>query len=1084
MHLLLRETHGLEEGEAAVEPGGEAAPILFLSFSDSDLAAAHAAVLPDGFPRLRPERIGRYLHPLSVDLLCERLVAPARVVVLRLLGGLDYWRYGAEEIAATCRAEGIPLAVLPGDGPDDARLAALSTMAGSGRTVIDLCLRQGGAANTARAFAAAASAAGIWDAPPEPPEVLADFGEFVWPKQIPPSCSAKAEHPCLPSGGEDEDVDARPSPSMTVGVDSATIVFYRSHLLAGETATVIALTEALAARGIAASALFVDSLKNPAAIAFMREHLVARPPAVILNLTGFSARLGDGASPLEVPGVPVLQLIQAGSSRDAWTASSRGLSQADLAMQVVLPEADGRLLTTAVSFKERDTEGVARLVPDAEGIALAADRAAGWVRLAATPRAERRIAIILSDYPGAAEGGAGHEIGHAVGLDSLASLEAILRRMKAEGFTTGAIPDSAIIARRLSTATAPLRFGEIIVAVQPDRAEGSDRKAGYHDPSAPASAVYIAFYRWLTETLGIHAMIHLGTHGTLEWLPGKAAALSAACWPVRLMGGLPVIYPFIVNNPGEAAPAKRRLGAVTIGHLTPPVTAAGLHGRAAELERLIDEFAAADGLDRRRAGNLRRAILDEAATSGLLAESGAKLAGEEGEDAALSRLDAYLCDVKELQIRDGLHVFGTAPPPIQRDSLLAALAISCGQPAESLAVRLDACAEEEMTALLAALDGRFVAPGPAGAPTRGRADVLPTGRNLTTLDPRAIPTRSAMALAERASAALLARHRQEQGDWPRALVLDLWGSATMRTGGEDLALAFILMGVAPLWDAGSSRVSGFEVMPLAVLDRPRVDVTLRISGLFRDAFAAQIALFDQAARAVAARDEAPDWNPLIASTGARVFGPSAGAYGSGVALDAQDAGQAYLAGSATSWDSGEGHADGDGLALRLARASAFVHPQDHAETDILESPDYAAHEGGFAAAAALLGNNPALYHLDTSHPGAPKARLVAEEIVRVVRGRAANPLWIAGMMRHGYRGAAEIVRGAETLAGFAAMLPTRFDAQFDLLHEATLGTPEVSLFLTEANPAAHAALVARFRDAVVRDLWRPRRNSTAASLAL
>ncbi|WP_158803915.1 MULTISPECIES: cobaltochelatase subunit CobN [unclassified Acidisoma] len=1095
MHLLLRETHGLEEGEAAVEPGGQAAPILFLSFSDSDLAAAHAAVLPEEFPRLRPERIGRYLHPLSVDLLCERLVAPARVVVLRLLGGLDYWRYGAEEIAATCLAEGIPLAVLPGDGPEDARLAALSTMAESARAAIDLCLRQGGAANMARAFVAAACAAGIWRGSPEPAELLTDFGEFLWPTRPITSCSAKAEDPRLACGGEAEGVDPRPSPRMTVDccpvcpspsmtsvAQTATIVFYRSHLLAGETATVTALADALAARGIAARALFVDSLKNPTAIAFVRESLAAHPPAVVLNLTGFSARLGDAASPLETPGVPVLQLIQAGSSRDAWNASSRGVSQADLAMQVVLPEADGRLLTTAVSFKERDTEGVARLVPHTEGIALAADRAAGWVRLAATPRAERRIAIILSDYPGAAEGGTRHEIGHAVGLDSLASLEAILRRLAAEGFTIGAIPDSATIARRLSTATVPLRFGEIIVAVQPDRAEGGDRKAGYHDPAAPPSAAYIAFYRWLTETLGIHAMIHLGTHGTLEWLPGKAAALSADCWPVRLMGGLPVIYPFIVNNPGEAAPAKRRLGAVTIGHLTPPVTTAGLHGRAAELERLIDEFAAADGLDRRRAVSLRRAILEEAASSGLLAESGVKLA-EEGEDAALSRLDAYLCDVKELQIRDGLHVFGTAPPPTQRDSLLAALAQSCGQPAESLLARLDGCAEAEMTALLAALDGKFVAPGPAGAPTRGRADVLPTGRNLTTLDPRAIPTRSAMALAERAAAALLARHRQEQGEWPRALVLDLWGSATMRTGGEDLALAFILMGVAPLWDAGSSRVSGFEVVPLAVLDRPRVDVTLRISGLFRDAFAAQISLFDQAARAVAARDEAPDWNPLVASPGARVFGPAAGAYGSGVALEARDAGHAYLAGSATSWDSGEGQAESDGLALRLARASAFVHPQDHAETDILESTDYAAHEGGFAAAAALLGNNPALYHLDTSRPDAPKARLVAEEIVRVVRGRAANPVWIAGMMRHGYRGAAEIVRGVETLAGFAAMLPTRFDAQFDLLHDATLGTPEVSLFLTEANPAAHAALVARFRDAVVRDLWRPRRNSTAASLA-
>jgi cobaltochelatase CobN len=400
-------------------------------------------------------------------------------------------------------------------------------------------------------------------------------------------------------------------------------------------------------------------------------------------------------------------------------------------------------------------------------------------------------------------------------------------------------------------------------------------------------------------------------------------------------------------------------------------------------------------------------------------------------------------------------------------------------PEPDLAARLDGCAEAEARALLAALDGRFVPPGPAGAPTRGRADVLPTGRNIITFDPRAIPTRSALALAERAAAALLARHRQEQGDWPRALVIDLWGSASMRTGGEDLALALVLMGVRPLWDAGSSRVNGFEVRPLAVLDRPRVDVSLRISGLFRDAFAAQIALFDQAARAVAARDEAPDWNPLVASPGARVFGPAEGAYGSGVTLDRapEDAARSYLAGAATAWDGGA--AD---FAARVAAADGFVHTQDHAETDLLESPDYAAHEGGFAAAAALLGGSPALYHLDTSRPDAPQPRLVAEEICRIVRARAANPRWIAGMMRHGYRGAAEIVRPAESLSGFALTLPERFDAQFDQIFEATLGDPAVVDFLRAASPAALGVLEARFRDAIARGLWRPRRNSLPEAL--
>jgi cobaltochelatase CobN len=1049
MHILLRETHGLEEGEAAVEPEGKAADILFLSFSDSDLGAAASAVLPAGFPTVRLERIGRYLHPLSVDLLCERLVAPAKVVIIRLLGGLDYWRYGVEEVAAACAASAVPLAVLPGDGPhggphdgrgDDPKLAALSTMAPEARAAIDACLRQGGAENLARALTGAAHAAGLWGEAASAPAELPEAGLFTH-----------------------QDI-LMPSPD-------AAIIFYRSHMRAAETAVVEALIAALAARGLGAAAIFVDSLKNPASAAFVRGRLASWKPAVVLNLTGFAARLGATPSPLEAAGAPVLQLVQAGTGRAAWAASARGLSQADLAMQVVLPETDGRLLTTAVSFKERDAAGLARLVPDAEGIALAADRAAGWVRLARTPPVDRRIAIILSDYPGAER----HEVGHAVGLDSLASVSAILRRLTAAGYRTG---DGAVDIARLAAGEVPAA-GNILVAVQPDRGAGADRKAGYHDPAAPPAEAYISFYRRLTGELDIHAMVHLGTHGTLEWLPGKAAALSAACWPVALTRGLPVIYPFIVNNPGEAAAAKRRLGAVTIGHLTPPLQRAGLHGAAAALERLIDEFAAADGLDRRRSTALRREILAEATSSGLLAESGARPEAD-GEDAALARLDAYLCDVKDMQIRDGLHVFGQSPAPAQRAGLLAGL-----PPSADLAARLDACGEAEAGALLAALDGRFIPPGPAGAPTRGRADVLPTGRNLVTFDPRAIPTRSAMALAKRAALALLARHRQEQGEWPRALVIDLWGSATMRTGGEDLGLAFVLMGVRPLWDEGSSRVNGFEVLPLASLDRPRVDVSLRVSGLFRDAFALQIALFDQAARAVAARDEPADWNPLTvgagAGAGARVFGPAAGAYGSGVALDGtrQDAARSYLAGSAVAWDTEAGAADAAGFAARVRAADGFVHAQDHAETDILESPDYAAHEGGFAAAAALLGGAAAIYHLDTSRPEAPVLRLIAEEIRRVVRARAANPRWIAGMMRHGYRGAAEIVRPVESLSGFAATLPERFDAQFDQLYDATLGEPAVAAFLAEASPAALAALEARFRDALARDLWRPRRNSLA-----
>ena len=554
--------------------------------------------------------------------------------------------------------------------------------------------------------------------------------------------------------------------------------------------------------------------------------------------------------------------------------------------------------------------------------------------------------------------------------------------------------------------------------------------------------------------------------------------------PAALLRGLPVIYPFIVNNAGEAAAAKRRLGAATIGHLTPPLRAAGHHGAGADLERLIDEYAAADGLDRRRAAILRREILERADSAGLLTESG--VAPDTAEEEALARLDAYLCDVKDLQIRDGLHVFGRAPSAERRALLLAAM------PAESAAA-LDASAGSEQSALLAALDGKMVAPGPAGAPSRGRADVLPTGRNLFAIDPRAVPTRSALVLAERAAADLLRRHLQDHGDWPRALVIDLWGSATMRTGGEDFALALVLMGARPLWDESSARVSGIEILPLALLDRPRVDVTLRVSGLFRDAFEAQIALFDAAVRAVAARDEAEDFNRLAAAARglegtelrratSRVFGAAPGAYGTGVEFSG-DAGGAYLAASAHAYGRDlDGAADAEGFAARVATADAFVHQQDHAETDLLEGSEYAAHEGGFAAAATRLGATPALYHLDTSRAEAPRTRTVAEEVARVVRGRAANPAWIAGMMRHGFRGAAEIARALEGLHGFAATLPQRLDLQFDLMFDATLGDADVDAFLRSANPAAREAMRARFADALRRDLWRPRRNTPSEML--
>ncbi len=1060
MHLLARETRSLDEAAQAVDLAHGPAALVVLSSSDADLGAL--AACHHGGPSLRLAPLGKLRHPLSVDMYLEQTVAHAGCVVLRLLGGVDYWRYGAEELAALCRERAIPLAVLPGDGRDDPALLALSTVPDAMHARLDACFRHGGRANMGRALALMAHLAGLAADDGGAAEALPQHGVMLLDLAGPPALPVKPWHD---GGGGD--------PAL------AAVVFYRSHLLSEDIAPITALLPALRARGLAVGAIYAGSLKAPDTAAYVARTLAAWRPAVVLNATGFSART-EGASPLDAAGAPVLQLILASTSHAAWQQSTRGLTPTDIAMQVVLPELDGRLLTAAISFK-REQDGRTTHQPDEPGIALAADRAAGWASLRLTPRADRRLAIVLSDYPGV-----GGQRGHAVGLDGFASLSVITALLAEAGYTTH-IATTQELTRALShagprpflsladyaplfaTLPAPLQaaalaawgepatdpnvqdgqftarhltLGNLTAYLQPGRGDRGDRRATYHDADLPPCHAFIAFHLALR---GRHALVHLGTHGSLEWLPGKAAALSPLCWPRALTGGLPVIYPFIVNNPGEAAAAKRRLGAVTIGHLTPPIRPAGLHGEAAALEQMIDEYATADGMDRRRTALLRSRILDRAASAGLLDE-----APGDPDDDALARLDAYLCDVKDLQIRDGLHVYGQTPDA-ERLALLPPGAEACG-PAER-------------AALLTALDGRFVPPGPAGAPSAGRADVLPTGRNLAGVDPRMLPTRSALTLAERAADDLLRRHRQDHGDWPRAVVLNVWGTSAMRTGGEDIALALLLLGVRPVWDAGSGRVNGFTVTPIAELDRPRVDVTLRISGLFRDAFATQVTLFDAAAAAVAARDEAADWNPLAGQPGPRAFGPAPGQYG---------VGSDWLAASLTSYGARGDVADPAALAARVRAADAFLHVQDHAETDLLDGPEYAAHLGGFAAAAASLGASPALYHHDGT------ARSVAEQVRRVVRGRAANPAWLAGMMRHGYAGAAEMTRAVDALAAFAETLPDRFDRQFDLLYDATLGTAEVDAFLRRENPDAHAAIRARFGTMRFAGLWHPQRNDVAA----
>ncbi len=1100
MHLVRNDQRSLDATAQAVDLEQSPADIVVLSFADTDLSLLASAHEDGRHMSLRLASLSQLKHPYSVDLYIEKVCAGAKFVLVRLLGGLDYWRYGAEELAAAARKRGFILAIVPGDAMEDARLDAASTLGLVDLRRIWAYFREGGLENIAACL---------------------DFlgtkisGEGVAAQPAPAPAFGRFSPACLPAAGK---------------AATAFILFYRSAYLAGDCAPVVALAEALACENFRVVGYYISSLKDASACAPLAEEIARENPDVILNATAFSARLDGGAGVLDAANAPVLQVIFSGAEIAQWRDSTRGLSAADLAMNVVLPEVDGRIVSRAVSFKlsrERDAAlqfAPARHEPEASRVNFVAALAARWARLRRKKNCDKKLALILSDYP--AKGG---RAGYAIGLDTPQSACAILSRLAGEGYDIIPAPAPADLIESLqagplnATVTleayraflqnlprnfvekllaqwgAPeddisvrdgafvfrfLRLGQAIVALQPDRGAAASRKGDYHDAALPPRHGFLAFYLWLRETEGIDALVHCGAHGALEWLPGKSVALGDDCAPEIALGAVPLVYPFIVNNPGEAAQAKRRSAAVIVSHLTPPLVAAGAHGATAEIELLFDEYAQAQGLDARRAKMLADLILQRAESSGLLDECGAR----KGEDA-LIQLDAFLCDLKEMRINDGLHVFGQSPQAFLREEMLAAFG---GSP--QLAKRIDACGAAEMDALVQALNGGFVQPSPSGAPGRGRQDVLPTGRNLFSVDPRAIPTRTAWEIGQRLAQQVLDRYLQDHGEFPRRIVLDLWGSASMRTGGDDLAQAFALLGVRPLWDAASTRMSGFEILPLAKLGRPRIDVTLRISGLFRDVFPLQIAAFDAAVRAVAALDEAPEENPLAGQAEPRrIFGAAPGAYGVDLAAslasaqwrDRDELAQKYLAASAQAFG-----ADGDSLAPgpsdfsdRVRDADAFVHVQDLAGQDILNADAFSTHEGGFAAAAAMLRGKPSLYHVDATRDGAAKVRTLDEEISRVVRARATNPVWLRGMMRHGHGGAAEIAETVDNLFAFAALSDAVEGRHFDALFDAVCGDDEVRAFIEKENPRAARSIAEKFVEAERRGYWASRRNSTAAILA-
>ncbi|MDB5685462.1 MAG: cobalamin biosynthesis protein CobN, partial [Rhizorhabdus sp.] len=1263
MHLLAATPGTVSNGDEAIDLAQSPGDIVLLTVADSELAcfARAAERLGDGAPSIRLANLLQLKHPYSVDLYVEKVIARAKFVCVILLGGKGYWPYGIDEIAQVARDRGIAFAAIADGREADPALDAASTLPIATCEKLRDYLRQGGVANATSFLRMASRLLGRDIGLPDDPVPVADAGLYL----------PGVERPSI------EDVRA----NWIEGRPVALFVFYRALMIAGTLDAVDAMVAALSARGLNVAAVHVRALREPFAVDWLRGLLAELRPDIILNATSFAASSpGDNrvGGVLEDADCPVLQTIFAGVEQSAWADSARGLGPRDLAMNVALPEVDGRIFTRAVAFKAAEhfdtrTECgivVPKVMPDR--VAFVADLAANWAGLRTTPAADRRIALVLANYPNR-DG----RIGNGVGLDTPASAAAILSALGDAGYAVGDAPrdGAALMDVMLSGVTNALgsidrggeialplaiyadafaalpasvriamterwgepaadpfvrdgafrlavhRFGHVAVAVQPARGYNIDPKTSYHDPALVPPHAYLAFHVWLARDFGAQAIVHVGKHGNLEWLPGKALALSETCFPEVCAGPVPQLYPFIVNDPGEGTQAKRRIGAVIVDHLTPPLTRAESYGPLKQLEALVDEYYLAAGMDPRRIDHLRGEILNLARSQGLDTDAGAVGDG----DDALAALDNYLCELKEMQIRDGLHVFTQSPEGRLRTDLLVALArtprgydhpgqgsllramaddlglgfdpLDCRmgdvwdgpkpealnvsdqvwrtvgdtverlellatalvsplrhpelvsgstKPRESSPVeewmlkqvqhddfvvgdrttavlasirddiipRVDACGPAEKAALLAGLDGRFIAPGPSGAPTRGRPDVLPTGRNFYSVDTRSVPTATAWDLGQRSAQLLVDDYLQREGDYPKAMALSAWGTANMRTGGDDIAQALALMGVRPRWDWTSGRVIGFEVMTIAELNRPRVDVTFRVSGFFRDAFPEQIDLIDSAARAVMALDESAGDNPAAARhraetakaidqgeepkaaarrAGYRVFGSKPGAYGAGLQAmidekiwhDRADLANVYLDWGSYAYGAGvEGDAERSLFADRLTQADAVVQNQDNREHDLLDSDDYYQFEGGIAAAVEQLsGKRPLSYHNDHSRPERPVVRTLEDEIGRVVRARVTNPKWIAGVMRHGYKGAFEIAASVDYLFAFAATTHAVRDHHFDAVYAAFIEDELVRDFMADANPAALRETAARLAEALDRGMWKPKSNSAGIALA-
>lgn len=1318
-------------GSDADTPG-----FLFLSHADTDLSMLMAAVreLPEHFPPVVGHSLqNRDLEELGAEITDSLTVgsdlqsAGPLIVVVRCLGDVKRLPGFENLLKQLAELKQCNIIALSGTGEPSDELAAYSNVSPSVVQDAMAYFQAGGPGNIAQLLRSLSDRLWLTSFGYEPPLSLPEHG--IYHPDLPPGAGIAEWRMLKPEG-------ARPV---------AGLVFYRAHWISGNVDFVDCIVRELEGRGIDVLPVFTSSLRSVSVdecgskTARALEFFFAqgRPFIdVLINTTSFAmgevnnggvTLAGWSVEALTRLDVPVLQAVTANASRRDWLASWRGLSALDTAMNVVLPEFDGRIMSVPVSFKEKLQLGdggieVNAYVADADRIKRLGGLVAAFATLRLLANSEKKVAFVLTNSSSKAA-----QIGNAVGLDSPASLLLLLRAMAAQGYDVGALPESSdtiihdLVDRcsydqnylsstqvamavgrvplskyRLWLAELPgdmrermekqwgapqddiycvdgefviagLQYGKMLVLLQPPRGYGADPNAIYHQPDLPPTHHYFAFYRYIAETFGASAIVHMGKHGTLEWLPGKSVGLSQNCFPDALLGDLPLFYPFILNDPGEGSQAKRRGHAVIVDHLMPPMTSADTYGPLAELVQVVDEYYRAEVMDPFKLpllqeqiwqlvekANLRydlasfidgefaehEEMLQARAEAGHITLSAAESAPESTEKQVsdekanvpaapatlakmdwlavshlIQEIDGYLCELGAAQIRDGLHILGNVPEGEGLVTTLASLTrlANVGVPGlqQSLAAvfgldlpallrepgarlsdtqrclalenivgrelaahadlieALDALAldllraldrteysaerissllqenlinklgetseqtsllnleavlsficqwlvpalqksEEEITNLLAALSGRYVPAGPSGAPTRGMAHILPTGRNFYAVDPSTLPSQAAWQVGQGLAEQVAARYLKETGRYPETVSISAWGTSAMRTHGDDIAEVLALMGVRPVWQAENRRVVGVEVIPLAELGRPRIDVTTRISGFFRDAFPNAIDLIDSAVGLVAALDEPEDSNFIRKHFLAevqehladglpqaeaeqlsryRVFGSKPGTYGAGILPLIQEknwTSHEHFAQAFINWG---GYAYGCGnfgvdarlqFERRLAASEVAVHNQDNREHDIFDSDDYMQFHGGMIAAIRSRGQEPKRYFGDSQNPSRPRVRDLNEEVLRVFRSRVVNPKWIESIKRHGYKGAVELAATVDYMFGYDATAGVMKDWMYEEVAQNYLFDEAMRRFLEESNPWAMQAMNERLLEAAERRMWQPRPETLAA----